>query len=571
MRRPRSARLRLLAALCALTILAAACGDDDDEGTDEGGPGTTAGDGETPDTSDLGDVQAGGEMIDGGTFVGDPPEHLDPQLNVTLDAYQVVNAMFDGLTEIDTSDAANPETKPLVAESFESNDDATEWTFTIRDGMAFSDGAEILPSTFVDSWERATDPDFAGDYSYLFNFIEGGAEKLDGTADTISGVTADDEAMTLTVTLTAPYANFPTVAGFQQFFPMHPDSIDNPAYENELMLGNGPYMLESPRTEDEIVLVKNDAWTGDINGETWPDRLDKITFVTTDSPETAYAALEAAEVDTANIPPGQVTEADENYGTTLDVAVLGVYYYDFNWTDPTLGGEDNVLLRQAISQAIDRETINEQVYDGTRTLPTGITPPGIPGQQEDLCQYCSYDPEAAQAAFDEWVAAGNEITEPIQVDFNADAGHEDVVSIIVQNLAEIGIDAVPNPRPSETYFTELADGACHFCRAGWYADYPTYDNFTYDLFHSDAIGGNNHGQYSNPDFDALIDEAKATIDAEAAGELYRQAEEILLNEDIATVPLNFYRGDYVWNDTKLANFPQSPLGLIQWEAIALKA
>ena len=70
-----------------------------------------------------------------------------------------------------------------MAESFESNDDATEWTFTIRDGLTFSDGEPVLPSSFQRAWERASDPDFAGDYSYLFNFIEGGAEKLDGTAD----------------------------------------------------------------------------------------------------------------------------------------------------------------------------------------------------------------------------------------------------------------------------------------------------------------------------------------------------------------------------------------------------
>jgi ABC-type oligopeptide transport system substrate-binding subunit len=556
--------LRLLAAVAVLALFATSCGDDDDEASDttddttEGSEGTT------------GPTEAGGELIDGGTFVGDPPEHIDPALNVTLDAYQVVNATFDGLTDIDTTDPDNPETKPLVAESYESNEEATEWTFTIREGMTFADGEEILPSTFQNSWERASDPEFAGDYSYLFNFIEGGAEKLAGEADTISGVTADDEAMTLTVTLSAPYANFPTVAGFQLFFPVHSSAMENPAdYENGLMIGNGPYMLETERTETEIVLVRNDAWTGDVNGETWDDRLERITFRTTEDPDVAYAALEAGEVDTANIPPGRAAEAQENYGTTLDTAVLGVYYYDFNATDPQVGGPENLLLRQAISQAIDRETINEQVYDGTRVLPTGVTPPGIPGQEEGLCDYCTYDAEAAQAAFDEWVAAGNEITDPIDVQFNADAGHEDVVAIIVENLAAIGIDAEAVPRPTETYFTELADGACVFCRAGWYADYPTYDNFTYDLFHTDAIGGNNHGQYSNPEFDALVDEAKATIDQEAAGELYRQAEEILLNEDIAAVPLNFYLGDYVYDDEKLASFPQSTLGLIEWEKVTL--
>ena len=89
-------------------------------------------------------------------------------------------------------------------------------------------------------------------------------------------------------------------------------------------------------------------------------------------------------------------------------------------------------------------------------------------------------------------------TAPIQIQFNSGAGHEDVVQIIIDNLATIGIQAEAEPFPTETYFTELADGACQICRAGWYADYPTYDNFLYDLFHSDAIGGNNHGVVLEP-------------------------------------------------------------------------
>ena len=566
--RDRRGLAKLLALLMALTLIAAACGGDDDDDDDAAGGGddTT----ETTEEESEGG-QAGGEIIDGGTFVGDPPEHIDPALNTTLDAYQVVNALFDGLTEIDTSDPDSPETKPLVAESFEPNDDATVWTFTIREGMKFSDGEEILPSTFQKSWERASDPDFAGDYSYLFNFIQGGAEKLAGEAETLAGVEANDEEMTLTVTLSAPYANFPTVAGFQLFFPVHSSALEDPAgYENGLMIGNGPYSLEAPRSDTEIVLVKNDEWTGDINGETWDERLDKITFRVFADPDTAYAALEAGEVDTANIPPGRVTEADDNYGTTLDVNVLGVYYYVFKMDDPVVGGEENKLLRQAISLAIDRETINEQVYDGTRTLPTGITPPGVPGYEaEGQCDYCTYDPEAATAAFEEWKAAGNELTEPIRIQFNAGAGHEDVVNIVVENLNAVGINAEAEPLPTETYFSQLAEGACQLCRSGWYADYPTYDNFMYDLFHTDAIGGNNHGFHSNPEFDQLVNDAKAETDPAAAAEKYVQSEQLLLNDEVAAIPFNFYRGDYVWDDTDLSNFPQSPLGLIQWEQIAL--
>jgi ABC-type oligopeptide transport system substrate-binding subunit len=552
----------LLAVALVGALIAAGCGDDDDSGD---GSGAQSGNGS--------EGAQGGELIDLGTFVGDPPEHIDPALNVTLDAYQVVNALYDGLTEIDAvTDPANPVIKPLVAESYEPNEDATVWTFKIRSDAKFSNGEAITPTSFQRAWERASDPDFAGDYSYLFGFIKGGKEKLDGTADTIAGIEADDSTMTLTVTLAAPYSNFDAVAGFQLFFPM-PSEVDSLSdqndWENGLMIGNGPYKLESPRTDQEIVLVRNENWVGDIFGNK-SAKLDKITFRTSADPDTAYNAFEAGEGDTANIPPGRVQEADDNYGTTLDVAILGTYHFEINWEDPVVGGPDNKLLRQAISQAIDRDEINTAVYNGSRTTSTGITPEGIPGWKADLCDYCAYDVDAAQKAFDDWKAAGNSLSAPIKINFNAGAGHEDVVQIMIDNLKAIGIDAVADPFPTETYFTSLADGACVICRSGWYADYPTYDNFMYDLFHSDAIGGNNHGRYSNPEFDKLVDEAKATVDKDKQAELFNQAEEILLNEDVAVIPVNWYRGDYVYNDEKFDNFIETPLGLILWEQITLK-
>ena len=93
-----------------------------------------------------------------------------------------------------------------------------------------------------------------------------------------------------------------------------------------------------------------------------------------------------------------------------------------------------------------------------------------------------------------------------------------MAAIVVDNLADIGIEAVAQPMDGETYFGDLADGACvAMCRAGWFADYPTYDNFMFDLFHSDSIGGNNHGSFSNEEFDGLVDEAKQTDRPRRAG------------------------------------------------------
>ena len=552
--------LKLLALFLGLSLVAAACGDDESSSDDP-----------AEDPGDLPDGAAGGDLVDIGTFVGDPPEHIDPALNSTLDAYQVINAVYDGLTDIDASDPENPEIVPLVAESVEPNDDASVWTFKIREGQAFSDGEEILPSTFQRSWERAAD--LAGDYSYLLTFIEGGAERLDeeAPADSISGIDADDEAMTLTVTMAEPYSNFDAVAGFQLFFPLPEAAVEaGEEWENGVMVGNGPYAMEAARTAEEIVLVKNDEWNGDFNQETWDDRLDTLTFRVSADPDTSYNSFEAGEGDIGQIPPARVSDAKETYGTTLDVDLLASYHFVINDRDPLIGGEENLLLRQAVSQAIDREEINEAVYNGSRATPTGITPPGIPGYEEGLCEFCAYDEAAAQASFDEWKEAGNTQTEPLPIQFNADAGHEPVVAIFIDNLAAIGIEAVAEPFPTETYFTQLAEGACTICRAGWQADYPTYDNFMFDLFHSTALDGNNYG-FTNDEFDALVDEAKQTVDADEQAALFQDAERILLNDATMVIPINRYLGDYVYNEDKVANFPQTNFGLIIWEQVKLVA
>jgi oligopeptide transport system substrate-binding protein len=236
---------------------------------------------------------------------------------------------------------------------------------------------------------------------------------------------------------------------------------------------------------------------------------------------------------------------------------------------PVVGGEENVKLRQALNLAINREEISEAVYDGTNPVATSLIPPGIPGATEGICEFCKYDPEAATAAFEEWKAAGNSIDEPIKIQFNADAGHEPVIQVMIDNWKAVGIDTVMEAMPSETYFGNLSDGACVICRASWYADYPTADNFTYDLFHTEAIGGNNNGPYSNPEFDRLVNEAKQTTDLDAANALYAEAEDILLNQDVGTIPQLYYAFDYVYDDEKVASFPVNKLGLVVWEQIVL--
>ncbi len=585
----RSFRTGLFAGVLALALVASACGDSS-ESSDGGGGGsedstetTVAGGGnDALATSDCGELEhdldapSGGDFVDY-AFLSDSgtATSFDPGVVQTLSESQITTALYDGLTDFDFTQKCAPELKGDIAESWEPNDDATEYLFTIRDGVTFSNGEPVLPSNFKAGWERAGSAELASPYGYLVTYIEGGAELQDGSATELTGVVADDEAMTLTVTLSAPNADFPSIVTHPLFSPV--DNADLEKIGNStgwgtagLTVGNGPFMLESA-TPQEVVLVPNPEWDGNVYGDT-EVKLDTLTFKATDSVETAYQAFESGEGDNAPVPSGQYQAAMSAYPkNTVEDPNMGTYYFDFGSDDPQVGGEDNIKLRQAISLAIDREEINTKVYEGTRQIATGIVPPGIPGYKAGLCEFCTLDVEQAQKLFAEWEEAGGTLTGPIRIDFNEGGSHSDVAAIVQANLkTNLGIETELGA-VAEDYFKLVAEpGGCQFCRAGWYADYPTYGNFMVDLFSAASIDGNNFGRFDNAEFEELIAQAQAETDDVARGELYNEAEDILLNQETSAVPLVYYTGGQVYRD-RVLNYDQPPLGIMLWERVAVES
>ncbi len=287
------------------------------------------------------------------------------------------------------------------------------------------------------------------------------------------------------------------------------------------MFGNGPFMLEAPRTDTEIVLVPNPDWDGTQYDEAFalPEQpyLDRLTFRVSTDPDTSYNSFEAGEGDNGPDPAGPGQRGDER---------LRQHH--------RRGHPRQLPLRREPARPRGRRRGEQGAPQGhlagdrpgrdqrgrLRGQPHGLQrnhPPGHPrlGRPISATTACT-TPRPPRSTSTPGQAEGNELTEPLRIQYNIGAGHENVVAIIIDNLAAIGIDAVEEGIDTETYFTQIAEGACQICRTGWFADYPTYDNFMYDLYHTDSLGGNNHG-YSNPEFDELVDEAKQTTDPERAG------------------------------------------------------
>jgi oligopeptide transport system substrate-binding protein len=486
-----------------------------------------------------------------------------------IDFAQVTNAVWDGLTDVDYTDKCNPVVKPLVASKWTSNADATQYVFTIKPGQKFSNGNPVLPSSFQLGWERLGNKKLASPYQSLLDYIKGGAEYEAGKASSVSGIHADDANMTLTVDMSSPNPDFPMIVSMQAWSPIDKTDFDKVKYETGwgkgITIGNGPYMIQKA-DDQSVVLVPNPNWAGDIYGLTKP-HLSKITFMISQDTQSAFQAFQSGEGDTGPIPYGQYTVAQKQYKNTVKSPQLSNEYYQFGFDDKQVGGAKNLKLRQAISEAINRDEINQKAYEGTQTIATGITPPGIPGFQPGLCKYCGYNPTDAKKLYSEWQQAGGKVNGPIKIQYNTGAGHEQVVALIQADLKDVlGLEVTPEPG-GDNYFSDIAKkGGCTICRLGWVADYPTYGNFMENLFGSGAIGGNNSGGFDDPHFDQLTAQAAAAPDATTRGQLYNQAESYFLNDQMGAIPIVWNTGNQVFSN-KVVNYDQQPNGVVLWQRV----
>lgn len=506
---------------------------------------------------------SGDTLVDMQNFSGGEPGHIDPALADTLQGAQIPVLLYDGLTDTDYDGKIIPK----LAEKWTVNDDATVFTFTLKPNQTFSNGEAITASTFKKSWERALNPKLASTLAYHMSPIKGADEVNKGEAKEISGVVADDAANTLTITLSKPFADFPAVLGHPVFSPVPKAAIeaaDPTTWEAGVMVGNGPYAMNGPwKHDDSINLTANEKYT---SGE--PAKTKNIQFIISKDVDSQYNSFRAGKADTALIPPSQFTKATETYKSITD-PYDAVYKFEIGQDNPCLGGPNNLKLRQALSMAIDRERINKQVYDGSRIVASGLTPPGVEGFKTGLCDYCKYDVAKAKQLVKEWKADGGHLKAPIKIGTNTGSGHEPVVAIIVENFKAIGIPAKLDGLNPDTWTDDLRkEGGCEFCRSSWVWDYPIYDNDLSAQYLSSGVGSDNWSRFESKEFDDAIAKARATTNADERNKTYRQAEKLLL-DNVVTVPITWYRGQVVY-DNRVEGLRMSPLNFFSYEEATVK-
>jgi oligopeptide transport system substrate-binding protein len=516
-------------------------------------------------------TDAGGAQTDVTISVNstEPENPLVPGNTNETGGGKVIDALFSPLVEYDPQSA---EPRNLVAESIETTDSKV-YTIKIRDGWTFHDGTPVTAQSFINAWNFTAYSPNGQQNGPFFSQIQGYAdvhtEDPDGTsgpqeapqpaAQEMSGLRAVDD-LTLEVTLSAPFAVFPTMLGYRAFSPL-PDSFfaDQAAWEAN-PIGNGPFRYVSRQPGANIMVERYEEWPGDPRPS-----IGGVEFRFYESAEAAYADVVSSNLDFIEvIPPsglaGNLYEtdlADRSVSRTyLGVQRLGFPLYDPRYQDPQ--------LRQAISMAIDREAVNQQIFGGTRPPADGLVAPDVPGRVENQCgELCTHNPERAKALF-----AASGFQGPIEITSNADAGNAEWIQatcVTITNSLGVPCNFVPVPTFGEIRTAINAREMDDLYRSGWVADYPSIENFLNPMYRTGA--STNDGEYSNPAVDAKLAEADAAPSIEEGNVLYQEAERLII-QDMPAIPVYFQSFQAGWSE-RLQSVTVTPFRELDLESVTV--
>jgi oligopeptide transport system substrate-binding protein len=426
---------------------------------------------------------------------------------------------FSGLVSFDTSLNLVPE----LAEYWDISPDGTVYTFHLRTNARFHDGRDVTAQDFIYSWERAADPATESDtvLTYLGDIL-GVAEMNAGTSDHISGLKAIDEH-TLQVTIDSAKPYFLFKLTMPVAFVLDQQNVESGSEWYRTPNGTGPYKLSR---WDSFQLMVYDAN---------PDFYLGIPAIPQIVIE-LYSGIgirlyESGEIDMTGVYSTDVARlldpADPLHADLHSGVSLCTDYVVFDVTQPPF---DDVKVRQAFTMAFDRQKYIDVVNNGVGILAKGLYPPALPGYDLNM-QGLPYDPEQARSLLAESKYGGPQGLPTI---IFTDAGIGNSAGASVAAMAQmwqqnLGVTiTIENLEPDKYYDLLYSGQHGQLFSGGWCADYPDAENFADVLFHTGAQ--QNIGNYSNPELDSLLEEARLEQDVTRRIGLYQQAEQMIVQE-----------------------------------------
>ena len=505
----------------ALAIAAAGCG-----GGDEGGAGGTGG----------GTAAAAEQVLRMGW--GAEPPSLDPGLATDTTSSNVLLAIMDPLVRL------NPETneaEPSLAESWDISEDGKTVTYHLSPDGKWTNGDPVTAGDFVYAWKRTLSPELAADYAYQLYGIVGGFEynsctkKCEALADKV-GVEAPDDS-TLVVHLTSAQPWFIQQSAHHSFLAVHQATVEqfgDKWTEPANIVTNGPFKLAKWEHEAEIDLVKNDEWRDAASV-----KLTSIPGKIVVDGTTRVQSFESGEIDAldgSGIPPDEIARLKETPEYELYPS-LGTYYYGVN-----IKNIPDIHQRRALSLAMNRREIIDQIAQADQLVATGMSPKGISGFDQ-INPNSPWTPEEADLdqAKDELSQAASP-KKDINLFFNNAPGHKEIATAVQAQWTQLGINSTLKQQEWAQYLEFLGpppNNAVDVYRLGWIYDFPDAINGL-ELWTCDS--GNNNTNYCDKDFDALVAQAKEEPDETARFAIYKQLEEKLFGQDgaLPIMPIYWY-------------------------------
>lgn len=461
---------------------------------------------------------------------------LDPHLATTLAEAQVISSLFEGLV-IPDPDGGTP--LPGVAESWTVSEDGLIFKFQLRNNARWSDDSPVTATDFVESFRRILSPDLAsGNATMLYPILNArgyhNGEVADFDRVGVKAVSSHE----LLIRLDAPCPYLLELATHWSWLPVPIEQIarHGPVHERGSrwtrpgdLIGNGPFIL--------VEWIPN-QWIQVEPSPTYWDRqtvrLHRIDFHAIDSVEAEERAFRAGQLHiTEALPLGKI----DTYRRAADPALriepfLSVYFYRLNVNHPVL---KDVRVRRALAHSISKMRLTETVLHGAQMPAGSFTPRGIGGYTPPTG--LASDPDLArrmlaEAGYPEGIGFPN-----LELLFNSSENHR-VIAEAIQEMwrSELGIECLLVNQDLRVYLENRRMENYEICRSGWVADYVDPLSFL-GLLTSTNV--DNQTGWSNPEYDQLIDAARHDLDRRSRHELFRRAEEILLDQ-VPVIPLYHY-------------------------------
>ena len=460
------------------------------------------------------------------------PETLDQHKTTTAHEGHILRDLYEGLVAYD----AKGDIIPGVAQSWEASQDGLAYTFRLRPDATWSNGDPVTAQDFVFSFRRMQDPQTGAKNAAILHPIKNAKAVNKGAMPVEAlGVEAVDDR-TLRITLESPTPYLANLLAQPAALPLNPASVERHGTDLAQpgnMVTNGAYMLAHVAPNAPVRLVKNPRFhdAEDV-------RIDTVIFHPTEDRAEALQRFQAGELHSNDdVPTEQMSFIRRNLGDQLRVApYLGTYYYAINTDKPPF---DDVRMRQALSMAIDRKLLAEEVWGGTMLPATSLVPPGISNYgapvTADYEGMSLVERQEKAAALLAEAGFGPDNPLKVEVRYNAGENHKNTAVAIADMWKPLGVEtSLLNADTAAHYALLRNKGNYDIARAGWIADYSDPQNFL-SLLQTDNPDLN-YPNYSNPEYDALMERAAKETDLQKRAEILRQAEGII-TRDVPFIPL----------------------------------